>query len=129
MGYGRFFSSIVSRRDFVNISKSGRRVVSDAFILQGCQGSVCQGKHFPGRFGITVTKKIGNAVVRSRVRRRLRAVIVDNLDICNEFGAYDYVVIARFLMATDISFSKLSRDFAESIKRFHRYRGKGRIIR
>lgn len=46
------------------------------------------------RFGLTVTKKLGTAVVRNRIRRRLReaARIVFR---ANAVAGFDYVAIAR----------------------------------
>ncbi len=46
------------------------------------------------RFGITVTKKIGNAVVRNRMKRRFRALLRDLLP--NEgLAGHDHVLIGR----------------------------------
>ncbi len=46
------------------------------------------------RFGITVTKKIGNAVVRNRMKRRFRALL---RELLSERGlsAHDHVLIGR----------------------------------
>ena len=45
------------------------------------------------RFGVSVSKKIGNSVVRHRIKRRLKEIFRLNED---EFGCgYDYAVIAR----------------------------------
>lgn len=46
------------------------------------------------RLGITVTKKIGNAVVRNRMKRRFRALARDLLPIEGVAGA-DHVLIGR----------------------------------
>lgn len=46
------------------------------------------------RFGITVTKKIGNAVVRNRMKRRFRALVRDVLPVQGLAG-YDHVLIGR----------------------------------
>ncbi len=51
------------------------------------------------RLGLTVTKKLGRAVVRNRIRRRLReaarAVFIDGA-----VAGFDYVAIARPAAAT-----------------------------
>lgn len=46
------------------------------------------------RFGVTVTKKIGNAVVRNRMKRRFRALLRDLLPRFGVAGA-DHVMIGR----------------------------------
>ncbi len=46
------------------------------------------------RFGVTVTKKIGNAVVRNRMKRRFRALLRDALPQAGIPGA-DHVMIGR----------------------------------
>jgi ribonuclease P protein component len=46
------------------------------------------------RLGITVTKKIGNAVVRNRMKRRFRALVRDLLPSHGIAGA-DHVLIGR----------------------------------
>jgi ribonuclease P protein component len=46
------------------------------------------------RVGYTVTKKIGNAVVRNRMKRRLRALAAELLPIAGLAGA-DHVLIGR----------------------------------
>ena len=60
------------------------------------------------RVGITVSKKLGHAVVRNRVRRRLREVYR-----CNEekfLPGWDIVVVARS-RAVDCSFSQLTKAY------------------
>ncbi len=46
------------------------------------------------RVGFTVTKKIGNAVVRNRMKRRLRALVRETFPIHGIAGA-DHVLIGR----------------------------------
>ncbi len=46
------------------------------------------------RIGYTVTKKIGNAVVRNRMKRRFRAIVRDTLPDYGFAGA-DHVLIGR----------------------------------
>ena len=50
--------------------------------------------HDQVRFGITVTKKVGNAVVRNRMKRRLRALLRELLPE-RGLAAHDHVLIGR----------------------------------
>jgi ribonuclease P protein component len=53
-----------------------------------------QDGHPRTRYGITVTKKIGGAVVRNRMKRRFRALLRELLPSLGMEGA-DYVMIGR----------------------------------
>jgi ribonuclease P protein component len=57
------------RRDFSRVQRHGAR--GGAGPLQ----AVVQRARGPGRFGLTVPKKVGNAVVRNKVKRRLREIL------------------------------------------------------
>lgn len=46
------------------------------------------------RYGITVTKKIGNAVIRNRMKRRFRALVANSLAEHGLVGA-DHILIGR----------------------------------
>jgi len=78
------------RRDYLAANKS-RRVVTPGFILLVNP----RGDDSPGmRAGYTVTKKIGGAVVRNRMKRRLRALARDLIPQHGQPGA-DHVLIGR----------------------------------
>ena len=48
------------------------------------------------RYGLVVSKRVGNSVVRNKVRRRLKAIIQE----MSIEGAYDIVIIARHSIAS-----------------------------
>ncbi len=70
------------------------------------------------RFGFTLTKKVGNAVVRNRARRRLReAVRLAPPDLPAKPG-HDYVIVGR-LEATRLPFEALCRELARGLVAVH----------
>jgi len=79
---------ITRRADFLAANK-GLRVARPGFVLQTRRN---EGAGL--RFGITVTKKIGNAVVRNRMKRRLRALVREILPQ-HGLGGHDHVLIGR----------------------------------
>ncbi len=76
------------RADFLAANR-GLRVARPGFVLlvnPNTLGAM--------RFGITVTKKIGNAVVRNRMKRRFRELLRDLLP-SSGLPAHDHVIIGR----------------------------------
>lgn len=57
------------RAEFVAIQQSGQKHHGRHVLALARQRSNAE---LPGRLGITVTKKVGNAVVRNRIRRLVR---------------------------------------------------------
>lgn len=92
------------RRQFLRATHNGKKFVASTMILQ----TVAQNEFDGMRLGFTVTKKLGNAVVRNRIRRRLRAV---TQIIFTEHGikGFDYVIVAR-KTSFDAPFDVLKRD-------------------
>ncbi|MFG1477183.1 ribonuclease P protein component [Xanthobacter sp. V4C-4] len=100
------------RRDFLAAAKAERAGVS-AFLLQGRD----RGDDGQVRIGFTVTKKTGNAVVRNRIRRRLREVARKVVPGAGRAG-YDYVMIARE-QALHAAFDTLLSDLARALRKLH----------
>jgi ribonuclease P protein component len=94
----------------------GPRAPAEAFVLQTRERSDTG----PPRVGFTVSRKVGNAVARNRVRRRLREIV--RLSDADRFRAgSDYVVIGR-RAALDLSFARLAEDFSRALARIHQQR-------
>lgn len=77
-------------RDFARLKSQGRRLTRGCLIANWLE--VAAGR--PSRIGVITTKKIGNAVVRSRARRLLReAFRLHQLELKQPL---DVVLVARF---------------------------------
>ena len=59
---------LTRRQEFLRVAAKGRRAPVHGLVLQ----ALMRDDAAPVRLGFTVTKKVGNAVVRNRTRRRLR---------------------------------------------------------
>ena len=65
----RAFGSLRRRGDFARVQRRGKRRVGPAFVALSTEGRGVS------RLGITVAKSVGNAVVRNRLRRRVKALL------------------------------------------------------
>lgn len=68
----------------------------------------------PAQFGITVSKKFGKAHDRNLLKRRIRAVIIENLSKYNLQNC-DIVILPRILAKT-ASFLQIKQDIICNIK-------------
>jgi ribonuclease P protein component len=73
------------------------------------------------RFGITVTKKIGNAVVRNRMKRRFRALLRELLPEQGLPG-HDHVLIGRE-GGIERDFGMLRSELKAALSRAHEGKG------
>ena len=87
--------------EFRRIYRKGKSVVSPYMVLY-CQRNR-QGKT---RLGITVSTKLGKAVVRNRVRRRLREIWRLNKEAM--VPGWDIILVAR-VRAVDMPYQKLDK--------------------
>ncbi len=74
-----------------------------------------RGDDAPPRFGLTVTKKTGHAVIRNRIRRRLREAIrthaADDMS-----GGNDYVIVGRADIL-EASFDRLKAELSRRMRK------------
>ncbi|MFZ5932250.1 MAG: ribonuclease P protein component [Pseudomonadota bacterium] len=106
------------RPQFLRVAK-GVKVAMPGFILQANRRSGVEDDpaDAPCRIGFTATKKIGNAVVRNRTRRRLRAAADALLPKYGRAG-FDYVLVGR--MTTQArKFDALCEDLQKALMRIH----------
>jgi len=98
------------RADFL-AAASGLKATTAAFVLQARK----RDDDGPVRVGFTVSKKVGGAVERNRVRRRLREVVRLSPTGCLRAG-HDYVLIGR-RAALSLPFERMTQDFDGALRR------------
>ncbi|MFM5884948.1 MAG: ribonuclease P protein component [Novosphingobium sp.] len=102
--------SVLSRRADFLAANRGLRIARPGFVLL-----VHPNGGDAMRFGITVTKKIGNAVVRNRMKRRFRALLREMLPEAG-LAAHDHVLIGRD-GGVERDFAKLREELAMALSR------------
>jgi ribonuclease P protein component len=92
---GRFQQADRLRRpaEFQRVMRRGRRVAGRAFVVVALERDAAAGACSASRLGVTVSRKVGRAVVRNRVKRRIREWF--RVNRCSLGGAVDLVVIGR----------------------------------
>jgi ribonuclease P protein component len=78
------------RAEFLKVAAAGRKAAVGGVVVQ----AMARGDGAAARLGFTVTKKVGNAVVRNRTRRRLKEaarLVLQDVPV----GAIDLVLIGR----------------------------------
>lgn len=123
----------LTRRDDYVAAAKGRRFHLPTLSLQAAERRVppVGGDAGRARFGLTVSRKVGNAVVRNRVKRRLREAVrriegrgsarPDLLQEGLPAPSFDYVVVAR-TEALSRPFETLVEDLAAGIAGAHQRR-------
>lgn len=109
-------ATLKRRAEFLRARK-GARAATSAFVLEARRRTEDDLPIEGARFGFTVSKQVGNAVERNRVKRRLRAAV---RDIARDHARrdFDYVLIAR-RAALDAGFSGLVSDLIGALGRVH----------
>ena len=117
------------RREFLAVAK-GDKQVRRGLVLQARQRDVdaltklneasdsASDPDTAIRFGLTATKKIGNAVIRNRTRRRLRVLAHEILSAHGQPG-YDYVLIGR-AATKHRTWDGLRTDLRSALKKLHK---------
>lgn len=95
-------ASLTRRADFVRVQSRGHRLRSGRVVVLVDAGLEAQ-----VRVGYTVSRRVGNAVIRNRVRRRLREIV--RLHQEELVPGWDYVVVGS-PSAVAVEYGVLERD-------------------
>ncbi|MEO3427527.1 ribonuclease P protein component [Pelagibius sp. CAU 1746] len=127
-----------TRPQFLKVAAARRKWVTPGLVLQAARRQPGDDRAAPDarpaearkdneeaevRVGFTVTRKVGNAVARNRVKRRLRAAAAEIFAEHGRSGT-DYVVIGRAATLTR-PYDALRRDLEQAIEKIERHGGRG----
>ncbi|MBQ6115774.1 MAG: ribonuclease P protein component [Oscillospiraceae bacterium] len=101
-------TTVKENHEFRRIYRKGRSAVSACMVVY-CQKNR-QGR---SRLGVTVSTKLGKAVVRNRVRRQLREIY--RLHREEMKPGYDVIVVAR-VRAAHTAYQKLEASYLEAVR-------------
>ena len=114
MGNQRLASSerLRHRREFERVFQHGEKQVSAAFVLYMLPTS-----HVCSRLGMAVSKRVGGAVMRNRIKRYTREFFRQHKD---QFDPpCDVVVVARH-KAADLGYAESVQEFLSLLHRYRR---------
>ena len=105
-----------TRRDFLRVADTRARFATPGLILQVRRHGADEASALPEiRVGFTVSKKVGNAVVRNRDKRRLRAA-ADEVIAAQSKPGRDYVLVGR-RESEERAYPDLLADIATALNR------------
>lgn len=101
---------LMKREDFNKVYRFGKSIANRQFVLYFLPKR--EQEHF--RLGISVSKKVGNAVVRNRLRRLVKEVVRSHgVGISND---YDFIFIVR-KPAVGLEFSAVEQSVLHLLKK------------
>ena len=99
---------IKKEKDFSAVFKDGKNMANRKFVIYKLEKKQ---DHY--RVGISVSKKLGNAVVRNKIKRRIRHIIMAESEGLDNNS--DFVVIAR-KGVENLSFSEFEQNLLHALK-------------
>lgn len=110
LGFARRFR-LRKRQHFLRTQRRGQRIAAGNVVVFMAQHRLPH-----SRFGFTVSKKVGKAVVRNKVRRRLKEIIRQNR---SAFPQRHCFVIIAHPDAAQADYSRLQQDLLSAAERAH----------
>ena len=112
-------TTLKKRAEYLRV-RNGARCATAVFVLEAkVRGDEARARPpDEPRFGFTITRQVGKAVERNRIRRRLKAAVRD-AGPGHARGEFDYVLIARRPALTS-AFAALVSELVRALARVHR---------
>ena len=106
--------TIKKRYEFKRSNKFSKKIYTSNFIIQKLKSNVIN--KVP-HFGFTITKKIGSAIIRNKIKRRLKSIIRELLkceDTYFDLG-FNYILICKKDIVK-VSYNNLENELMDKFK-------------
>lgn len=106
--------------DFRNVYQRGKSFANRQLVLYYFRNDSFfdQEENIPFRLGISVSRKLGHAVERNRIKRSLKAIVLKQHKHIRP--GFDYVCIVR-QQALDMNYDQLTKSFSHVIRKSGHY--------
>ena len=86
--------TIKKRSEFIISNKFSKKIYTPNFIIQKLESK--KNENMP-HFGFTITKKIGSAILRNKIKRRLKSIIRELLKCKDKYFdlSFNYILICK----------------------------------
>ena len=106
--------TIKKRSEFIRSNKFSKKIYTPNFIIQKLEAN--KNDRIP-HFGFTITKKIGSAIVRNKIKRRLKSIIRKLLK-CEDYyfdSSFNYILICKKEIVK-VSYNDLENELIDKFK-------------
>ena len=106
--------TIKKRSEFTRSNKFSKKINTSNFIIQKLESNAIN--KVP-HFGFTITKKIGSAIVRNKIKRRLKSIIKELLKYKDEYFnlSFNYILICKKEIVR-VSYHDLKNELIDKFK-------------
>ena len=106
--------TIKKRSEFIRSNKFSKKIHTSNFIIQKLEtNTINKVPHF----GFTITKKIGSAIVRNKIKRRLKSIIRELLKYKDKYFdfSFNYILICKKEIVK-VSYDDLENELMDKFK-------------
>ena len=106
--------TIKKRSEFIRSNKYSKKIYTTNFIIQKLESK--ENGNVP-HFGFTITKKIGSAIVRNKIKRRLKSILRELLKCKDKYFnlRFNYILICKKEIVK-VSYDELKNELMDKFK-------------
>ena len=106
--------TIKKRSEFIRSNKFSKKIHTSNFIIQKLKSNTID-EH--PHFGFTITKRIGSAIVRNKIKRRIKSIIKELLKCKDKYFdlSFNYILICKKEIVK-VSYNDLKNELIDKFK-------------